>query len=73
VVYAEVFYHGVYFCPELPVARVAGLQGAFAGASSDLGAVLVEVAKWCIVLAIAVWLTLARLAAWRRERKKGAG
>ena len=28
----------------------------------------VEAIKWCTVLAIALWLTIAQLAAWRRAR-----
>jgi hypothetical protein len=70
---ADPFYLGVYFCPELPVARVAALPDASAAASSGTGAVLVEVAKWCVVLAIAVRLTLAHLGARRRARKTGPG
>jgi hypothetical protein len=30
---------------------------------------LVEAIKWCIILAIAIWLTLAQLAAWRQRKK----
>jgi hypothetical protein len=33
------------------------------------GAVFVEATKWFSVVAIAVWLTVARLAAWRHGRK----
>ena len=42
------------------------------GLSGSVGAVLVEAAKWCIILAIAVWLSVARLAAWWQRRKECA-
>jgi hypothetical protein len=35
-----------------------------------LTAFLVEAIKWCIILTIAVWLSIAQIASWRRRRKK---
>jgi hypothetical protein len=59
---AEVFHYGWYFRPDLLVAPLsAGLWG-----SPLFGYWVVEVIKWCIVLAIAVWLSIARFAAWWR-------
>jgi hypothetical protein len=61
--------YGVYFAPDLlagPLARVAlGLNVA----GSELGFFILEAVKWCIVLGIAVWLSIAQLAAWRRGGK----
>jgi hypothetical protein len=69
---ADVLRYGVYFWPELPVRRIAGLPAPFGVSGSGLGAGLVEAAKWCTVLAIALWLSIARLAAWRQGRKPTA-
>jgi hypothetical protein len=67
---AEIFHYGVYFRPDFVLNR-------FADGSADLTtmpgpmlvAFVVEVAKWCTVLAIAVWLTTAQVVAWRRGKK----
>jgi hypothetical protein len=85
---ADLLPYGVYFRPELLVRHVAGLPpgpgvsgpaGAFfagvagsPGWPATAGAFVVEAAKWCCVLAIATWLTIARLAAWRHGRKPSA-
>jgi hypothetical protein len=66
---ADFLPYGVYFRPELFVRRIAGLPpGPRAWGPVSVSAVLVEAAKWCDVLAIAVWLTIARLAAGGRKR-----
>ena len=62
---ADFLPYGVYFRPELFVARAAGVP-AGPGAPAALGAVVVEAVKWCSVLGIAVWLSVARLAASRK-------
>ena len=59
----------VYFRPRLLVGRIAGLP-TYSIVSSALSAFGVEAAKWCIVLAIAVRLSIAQLGAWRQRKKK---
>src|SRR6185436_10646254 len=67
---ADLFRYAVYFWPDLPLKNFAGLP---AGASGTvLSAILVESTKWCMVFAIAVWLTVALLAAWWQVRKTRA-
>lgn len=63
--------HGLYFAPELVVGRIAGLPPGWGVAPGSLAAVCVEVAKWSVVLVIAVWLSVARLAAGRECGKFG--
>ena len=60
---AEVFRYGVYFWPDLLVRHIAELSGA------GLAAGLVEVSKWGVVLAIAVWMSVAQVVAWRHQKK----
>ena len=62
----------VYFSPELLVRGIAHLPSAWGATGSSLGPALIEATKWCTVLAIAVWLTIAQLAAWRHGNKTGA-
>jgi hypothetical protein len=64
--------YGVYFRPELLVGGVADLQGSLSLSGWEFIAVVVELAKWCIIFAIATWLTVARLAPRRRSRKARA-
>ncbi len=66
---ADVDRYAVYFSPELLVGVIARLATGQPVPGSVLGASFVDAAKWCIVLAIAVWLTVARLAAWRRGKE----
>ena len=68
---ATQFQYAVYFCPELPLSRIAALPFR-PGVSGSAGAAFVEAVKWCSVLAIAVWLTAARFAAWRGGRNPKA-
>ena len=68
---ADLFAYGVYFRPEILVSRIPG-QPAFLIVPASTGAVLAEGVKWCVVLAIAAWLTTAQLATWRRRNKSGA-
>ena len=67
---ADVFRAEVYFWPEGFVGPSADLVAAGWGSgSAELGVVAVEAAKWGIILAIAVWLSIAQLAAWRQARR----
>ena len=60
---ADLFPYGAYFWPEVLVTRLAGLPPGPGVPGTALGAV-VEAVKWCSVFSIAVWLTVARIAAW---------
>jgi hypothetical protein len=70
----DLFRHRIYFWPELLAADLAGRPPAAAGwsVSGSVSAFVVEATKWCIVLAIAVWLTIARLVAWWQGKKTSA-
>jgi hypothetical protein len=63
---ADVFAYGVYFYP----ASLGGRERFFADislwGSTSIG-FGVEAAKWGIVFAIALWLTIAQLATWRKR------
>ena len=69
----DVFHHEVYFWPELLVNEVAGLPTALNPPGSMLIPWLAEAVKWSVVLAIAVWFTIAQLAAWWQRKKTSAG
>jgi hypothetical protein len=58
----------VYFWPELLVKGVAELAtiGTLTGFGREFA---VEAAKWCVVLAIVVWLSIAQFAAWWQGRQ----
>jgi hypothetical protein len=60
---------GGFFWPTPLVGRVANAFGFHEFAATP-GVVFVEAVKWCTVLAIAMWLTLAQLATWRRPADK---
>jgi hypothetical protein len=64
--------HAVYFWPPALIAPMAG-PSAYAnlpaGWAPTLGDSIMEFSKWGIVLAIAVWLSVAQLTAWRHARK----
>ena len=62
----EIFRYGVYFSPQLLVASIAELPAGLSGSAADF---FVEAGKWCIVLTIAVWLSVAQLAT-RRSRPR---
>jgi hypothetical protein len=65
---ADVFRYRAFFWSEILFhidGRLAGL-GMSTAAPGDY---FVEAAKWCIVLAIAVWLSIARLAVWWQGRR----
>ena len=58
--------YGVYFRPGVLVGGIASFYGGHNLSGWDLVAFVVEAVKWCDVFAIAIWLSLARLAPWRR-------
>ena len=61
----EIYRYGYYFRPDLLVRDLAAL---LAGVSlwDLLDGSLVEIIKWCIILTIAVWLSIAQFVAWWR-------
>ncbi len=61
-------HYELYFWPELLVGHLANLRFGLNLSGWELIEFLVEAAKWCIVLAIAIWLSIAQLAAWRHRR-----
>jgi hypothetical protein len=61
---AEIWFYTVYFSPDLLVGQSANYPMSVPPANA-----VVEDVKWCIVLTIAVWLTIAQFAAWRRRKK----
>jgi hypothetical protein len=63
----DLFLYGVYFWPEPVVSRIGDRPAAF-GASGSVVAFSVELAKWGVVVAIAVWLSVAQVATWRRRK-----
>ena len=65
---ADIERYQVYFSPDVLVGGITLVATGRPVPGSVLGAFLVEAAKWCIVLAIAVWLTIAQLASPRRGK-----
>ena len=70
----DVYHYAVYFWP-LPLVSYAIGSPALWGwntplRSVGLGMIVVEGVKWCTILAIAAWLSIAQLQAWRRRRKQ---
>ena len=69
----DIFSFGIYFRPQMLVRRLAGQSTQWITrwivTGSTLNDLLEEAGKWCIVLVIAVWLSIAQFAAWRRRKK----
>lgn len=61
---------GVFFWPELAARHMGELTNNSFIPGYDLSNAYAEALKWCVVLAIAVWLSVAQLAAWRTRRAK---
>jgi hypothetical protein len=68
----EVIRYGVYFRPELIASGIADLPAGPNVSWPEFTPFLGEVAKWCVVLGIAVWLSVAQVAAWW-QRRRGSG
>ena len=64
----EFFRYGVYFWPEAFVSRI-GDRPTWRPASGSAVDLVVELAKCGVVLAIAVWLSVAQVATWPRRKK----
>jgi hypothetical protein len=67
----DVFHYEVYFWPEFLATTIAGLPSGLNLSRMEINAFVVEAAKWCTVLGIAIWFSTAQFAAWR-ERKTSA-
>ena len=61
----DVLPYGVYFWPALIVRGVM----EFSSGMRVSGLAVAEILKWCIVLVIAVWLSIAQIGAWRAPEK----
>lgn len=60
---------GPYFRPAILVWNTTGYPLGIVTPQPGLGLFIVEVVKWSIIFAIAVWLSIAQLGAWRKEMK----
>jgi hypothetical protein len=66
-------HYELYFCPQALARQIAELCGS-AGrlevwyAPDSVGVVMVEAAKWSTMFGIAVWLSIAQVAAWRKGK-----
>jgi hypothetical protein len=69
---ASLIRHPLYFQPYAFVTGIASLVTHQSLTGSELTALIVELAKWCTIVAIAVWLTLARFSR-RRSGNAAAG
>jgi hypothetical protein len=67
----DVYSLGIYFRPQLMARHVAGLPTSLFVSGSIFSVPVEEAIKWCSVLAIAVWLSMAQLAAWWPRKKAG--
>lgn len=67
----DIYFLGLYFRPEMLVSYVTGIPTEWLWLMPDLefSVVIVEAAKWCIVLTIALWLSIAQFRAWRQRKK----
>jgi hypothetical protein len=63
------FYCSVYFWPEAFLRNYAGDPNMLDTGTPALIASLAEAIKWCTMLTIAVWLSVAQVVAWRGLRK----
>ena len=69
----DIVRYRVYFRPEMLANGIADLFDLPTPHPNPWGSafmpLLVEAAKWCVVLGIAIWLSIAQLAAWWQRRK----
>lgn len=68
----DVFHYEIYFWPEFLAKTIADMRTGLSLSNVEINLFVVEAAKWCAVLGIAIWLSIAQLAAWR-PRKVQAG
>ena len=63
---SEMLANYVYFWPAPLAGRLGGRSVGFIVQGSMWSLYVVEATKWCILLVVAVWLTIAQFAAWRQ-------
>jgi hypothetical protein len=69
----DVYLLGLYFRPQELARYIAGRSYWWATSQPETSVFLVEAAKWCIVLGIAVWLSIAQLLPrWRGKKARAA-
>jgi hypothetical protein len=68
----NLYHYELYFRTGSLAEAIGALATGAHVPGSLLGDFFVEIAKWCIVLAIAVWLSIAQFAAWRRRKNASA-
>jgi hypothetical protein len=61
----SVYWLTTYFRPEVWASYISGQASAWYLQAPDFIDFLVEAAKWCSMLGIAVWLSIAQFLAWR--------
>jgi hypothetical protein len=71
--FQDTYFLGLYFRPGLLVDYLEGSTWNSFLPEIPLSAFVMEATKWCVVLAILVWLSIAQLAAWRRPRSRPGG
>lgn len=64
--------HRWYFQPEMLVGYIIHSTNVFFPTQPSFIAFSLEAVKWCILLAIAIWLSIAQFTAWRQGAKRGA-
>jgi hypothetical protein len=64
----EIIHYGVYFRPEILASGIADLPTGPNVSGAQFPAFFGEAAKWCVVMAVAVWLSIAQLARLRRQK-----
>ena len=62
--------YAVYFWPQPLVTCIASLPLGWDWNMLTSGVFIVEALKWCIILAIAVWLSITQVHAWRQRKKR---
>lgn len=63
-------FHGIYFRPGLLVAYMEGPAKNPFLPEIPVGTFAMEATKWCTVVAIAIWLSIGQVAAWRKPRAR---
>jgi hypothetical protein len=68
----EIYWLEIYFQPPILISYIAGRPTEWGLPDMNLGVVIQEAAKWCIVFSIAIWLSIAQFLAWRQSKNPKA-
>jgi hypothetical protein len=68
----DVYSHQLFFCPLLLIQSSPFLPTAMSLSGSQQTRIVMEVIKWFDVLLIAIWLSAAQFAAWRKPKLRAA-